>query len=447
MPFITNRFQAFFIFLIAGASVLLFQIQDASAQSANFGQKKMGAARDQNRLTPEERAAENQKVLQAKNELAMRRMQEFGTLPAGDDSELGKAYLAAFNRFREATVDLNQVQINFHLATDFSQPFRNRINQEWRDKIHDSNVAKENWIKAASEVYSSDPEKYVTLGETLCEMLLADVELDRMDGWLEAAKAIVNAKKLDREEVLVAAGLVAYANSDFDFTEECINRSQGQNGLPVVKPRYIAEIDSLRQKWVRELEFRRQEAEKNDNPRVELLTSKGRMLVELYEDAAPETVKSFIYLIEAGYFNRKTFFRVEKHVCAQTGCEKGDGTGNAGYTIANESERPDHRDHFRGSLAIALGADAKTGQVIPESGGAQFYFAFLPMPHLDGKHTVFGRVVEGQETMNFFRVMNLSDAEQRKDTSKNPDLILSAKVVRKRDTVYRPKVIAGKLYK
>jgi cyclophilin family peptidyl-prolyl cis-trans isomerase len=65
---------------------------------------------------------------------------------------------------------------------------------------------------------------------------------------------------------------------------------------------------------------------------------------------------------------------------------------------------------------------------------------------MDGKHTVFGRVVEGQETLSFFRVMNLGEEAQRKE-GKQPDLILSAKVLRKRDTLYKPKIIAGKLPK
>ena len=165
----------------------------------------------------------------------------------------------------------------------------------------------------------------------------------------------------------------------------------------------------------------------------------------MYEDAAPETVKSFIYLVERGFYNRKSFFRVEKHLCAQTGCEKGDGTGDAGYTIPGEAQLPNHRDHFRGSMAMALGSDA-AGQVQSETGSSQLYFAFLPMPQLDGKYTVFGRVVEGLETMTCFRVLNLSEAAQKKE-GKEPDLILSSKVLRKRDTVYKPKIVAGKLPK
>ena len=96
-------------------------------------------------------------------------------------------------------------------------------------------------------------------------------------------------------------------------------------------------------------------------------------------------------------------------------------------------------------MAIALGSD-KNGKVLTETGSSQFYFSFLPMSHLDGVYTVFGRVIEGQETMNHLRVLNLADAEQKK-AGKIPDYVISAKVLRKRNTDYTPKIIAGKLPK
>ena len=105
---------------------------------------------------------------------------------------------------------------------------------------------------------------------------------------------------------------------------------------------------------------------------------------------------------------------------------------------------PNHRDHFRGAMSLALGTDRATGQSLPDSGSSQFFFSFLPMPQLDGIHTVFGRIVEGLEVISYFRVMNLGEESQRKE-GKEADLIISAKVLRKRDTVYKPRILAGKL--
>ena len=445
MPIQTNRIQTFFVILIAGSGLLGLQMEQTIGQNQNSPQKTVSNAPPTKRLTPEERAAEKQKTLQLQNEIAMKRLKSFGMLPEDDDSEIGKKYQSALNQFRESAVDLNQVQLSFHLVEKFSPSFRDQISREWQEGIHKSFLAKSNWLKVAGETFSSDPDKYFTIGETLCEMLLSDVELDRTDGWLEAAKAIINTMKFEKEDLLRAAGLVAYANSDFDFAEECLVRAQKFHP-DEVQPQFMAEIKDVREKWTREQEIRKREEEKNDNPRVEFVTTKGKMVVELYEDSAPETVKNFIFLVGIGFFNDKTFFRVEKHVCAQTGCEKGDGTGDAGYVIPSEVDGPNRRDHFRGTMAMALGNDSKTGQVLPNTGRSQFYFAFLPMPQLDGKHTVFGRIVEGQEAMNFFRVMNLGQESQRKE-GKEPDVIISSKVLRKRDTVYKPKILAGKLPK
>lgn len=442
MPTKTNRMRPFFVFLSAAAGFVFLQIGQSNGQGTSSLPSKGEVAAAKKWLSPEDRAAAKQKKLEQENQVATLRRESFGMLPEGDDSELGKKYQAAFLRFRDAAVDLNQVQLAFHLSKNFSIPFQNKINDRWQAATHDGFIAKASWLDAAGELFLSDPDKYSAMGDTLVEMMLSDVELDRLDGWMEAAKAVVHSKKYNSEDVLRGAGLIAYANSEFDFMEECLEFQKKQETVP----EFLSEIATTRQKWQRELEIRAKEAEKNDNPQVEFITTKGRLVMELYEDSAPETVKSFIYLTESGFFNRKTFFRVEKHLVAQTGCEKGDGTGDAGYTIPSEADLPNQRDHFRGSMAIALGSDPKTGQVAPSTGSSQFYYSFLPTPHLDEKYTVFGRVIEGIETMSFFRVMNLSEEAQRKE-GKRPDVIISSKVLRKRDTEYRPRILAGKLRK
>jgi len=439
MPFKTNHTPCFLIILSTLTSTMLWPVE------RSFGQGAGAPSKSRVRQTPEERAVEKQKAIDLQNELASIRQKNFGMLPEGDVSEVGKRYQAAFDGFREAAVSLNQVQMTFHLSTKLTQAFKDQINDQWQSALHKGHLAKENWLKVAAETFANDSKKYAVIGETLCAMMLTDVEQDRMDGWLEAAKAVVNSGKFEKEDVLRAASLVGYANSDFDFTEDCLVRSEKFHDANETKPKFVGEISSLREKWARELEFRKKEAEKNDNPQVEIITSKGRMVLELYEDSAPETVKSFIYLIEHNFFSRKSFFRVEKHLVAQTGCEKGDGTGDAGYTIPSEASLPDQRDHFRGSIAMALGSDAN-GKVLPETGSSQVYFVFLPMSHLDGSYTVFGRIIEGQETISTLRVLNLADPAQKKE-GKQPDVILSAKVVRKRDTEYKPKILAGKLPK
>jgi cyclophilin family peptidyl-prolyl cis-trans isomerase len=419
----------------------------ALAILSSYGSCQEGSSKPKPKSTPEQRAEAKAREGQRAQEAAIQRQQMFGALPPNDDSPLAKEYEIARDRFREALTNLDEARNRQQLATDFSTAKQNEILDNWLKAIAEGNKALEAWLLKSGELYESDPEKYQLIGETLGEILLNDVEFDRFDPWLAPAKALVNGNKMLAEAQLLAAGMVGVANADFDFARKCWQPLNDKGLLKGADALYFKELESMQEKWKRELEIRQQESIKGDNPLVELTTSKGRITVELYEDSAPEAVSSFIYLIEKGYYDRKSFFRVEKHVCAQTGCEKGDGTGDPGYVFAGEASLPNHRDHFRGTLSVALGSDKDSGIVNANSGGAQVFFSFMPMPFLDGTYTVFGRIVEGQPSINLFRVMNLADEEQRKDESKRPDVILKGKVLRKRDHEYVPKILAGKLYR
>ena len=107
---------------------------------------------------------------------------------------------------------------------------------------------------------------------------------------------------------------------------------------------------------------------------------------ELYPDDAEITVANFVKLVNQGYYNGKTFHRVIPHFVSQGGCPNGDGTGDLGYTIPCETKGNPHR-HESGSLSMAhRGKD---------TGCCQFFICHDPQPHLDGVHTVFGKVIEG----------------------------------------------------
>lgn len=129
----------------------------------------------------------------------------------------------------------------------------------------------------------------------------------------------------------------------------------------------------------------------NKNPHVVMETDKGTMKIELFPNEAPGTVKNFISLIEKGFYDGLTFHRVIPNFVIQGGCPKGDGTGGPGYTIKCETEGNPHK-HQRGSLSMAHAGK--------DTGGSQFFICHSPQPHLDGVHTVFGRVVEGLDVVD-----------------------------------------------
>ncbi len=120
------------------------------------------------------------------------------------------------------------------------------------------------------------------------------------------------------------------------------------------------------------------------NPTVEMKTNKGTIMIELFQTDAPNTVANFTKLINDGYYNGLKFHRVIKDFMVQGGCPHGTGTGGPGYKINCEINK---NKHMRGTLSMAHAG--------PNTGGSQFFICHSPQPHLDGKHTVFGRVTEG----------------------------------------------------
>jgi cyclophilin family peptidyl-prolyl cis-trans isomerase len=161
-------------------------------------------------------------------------------------------------------------------------------------------------------------------------------------------------------------------------------------------------------------------------PQVLFTTSQGDVLLELYEDEAPNTVANFISLVEQGFYNGLTFHRVIDGFVAQGGCPKGTGTGGPGYRIACECYRSGFRRHERGVLSMAhAGRD---------TGGSQFFITLAATPHLDGKHTVFGRVVQGMENVD-----KLTRTEGGRGGQ--PDKIVTATVKSKRNHEYKPVTI------
>lgn len=115
-------------------------------------------------------------------------------------------------------------------------------------------------------------------------------------------------------------------------------------------------------------------------------SDKGPMVIEFFDDDAPNTVKSFISLAQSGFYDGLTFHRCIPNFVAQGGDPTGTGGGGPGYAIACETKGNPHK-HQRGSLSMAHAGK--------DTGGSQFFLVRAPQPHLDGKHTVFGQIIEG----------------------------------------------------
>ena len=123
-------------------------------------------------------------------------------------------------------------------------------------------------------------------------------------------------------------------------------------------------------------------------------TEKGDIVVELYADRAPLTVENFVNLARAGFYDGTTFHRVIRGFMAQGGDPTGTGTGGPGYQFGDEFH-PSLRHEGPGILSMA-NAGAGTN-------GSQFFITFGATPHLDDRHSVFGRVTEGMDVVQSLR--------------------------------------------
>ena len=119
-------------------------------------------------------------------------------------------------------------------------------------------------------------------------------------------------------------------------------------------------------------------------------TNKGVVKIKLLPDVAPMHVTSFMYLTRLGFYDGLSFHRVITGFMAQGGCPLGTGTGGPGYQFAGEYS-PNVK-HDRGALLSMANAG-------PGTDGSQFFLTFVPTPWLDGRHTIFGEVVEGMDVL------------------------------------------------
>jgi len=122
----------------------------------------------------------------------------------------------------------------------------------------------------------------------------------------------------------------------------------------------------------------------------------GVIVVELYPDLAPQSVRNFVFLAREGYYDGLKFHRIIKGFMIQGGCPNGDGFGNPGYSIKGEFNSNGFQNglnHVAGVLSMARSGD-------PDSAGSQFFIIHETSPHLNGDYAAFGLVINGMDVVN-----------------------------------------------
>ncbi len=342
--------------------------------------------------------------------------------PAPDKAAAEAAFNAKFNEWKQLIVHLRQLRSEYQTADESS---RAQMEQDWEATVDKAQKMLPELVDAVAAAYRAAPNEDREKTNFLVKVLKDYVDHDKYEQALKLGRMLID-NQCDNPDVLRDTGIASFTLCQFDETQKLFDQAAKANTLQGGAAALRDQVATYKEAWAKELETRKKEAEADDLPRVKLTTNKGDIVVELFENEAPETVGNFVSLVKKGFYNGLTFHRVISGFMAQGGCPEGDGTGGPGYSIYDECDAPGARKHFRGVLSMA-----KTNA--PNSGGSQFFITFRPCPQLDGKHTVFGRVIEG---------MDVVDSLQRRDPeTKNPpepDKIIKAEVLRDRGHEYLP---------
>lgn len=133
------------------------------------------------------------------------------------------------------------------------------------------------------------------------------------------------------------------------------------------------------------------------NPQVTItMENDDKIVLELYPEIAPNTVKNFLSLVNKGYYNGLCFHRVIYGFMIQGGCPEGTGMGGPGYTIKGEFSG----NGFENNLNHTEGVISMARAMNPDSAGSQFFIMHKNAPHLDGSYAAFGKVIEGMDVVN-----------------------------------------------
>lgn len=308
----------------------------------------------------------------------------------GLDSLLGQ--------WRDLESELIRLEKAFNESTDSAQ--QDDLRGQYTSLVGEANELVARIKTEAIAAFKSDPSDQQT-ARLLVGILKNDAEFDRID----------DAIKLGDD--LIAGGV------DGSLFETAAQSDQ---------------ISITTREVLEELFIRSNQHKLDTLPQVKIETSKGDIVVELFEDEAPNTVANFISLVEDNFYDGLKFHRVIEGFVAQGGDPQGDGSGGPGYSIACECNNVEARRHYIGSLSMAHAGK--------DTGGSQFFLCLTQTPSLNELHTVFGRVISG---------MDVLDRLSRNYTPTGPipnaetDVIRKMEVLRKRDHEYKPVKIGDEI--
>jgi len=375
-----------------------------------------------------------------------------------ETAELGphnKAFLELFTEYRELTKKLTAMKVEYQ---DARPARREEIDAVYSGLFKQGLELKKRLTDIALDAHQEAPNRNPLVSEFLYTSIGFEFNRENYEESFRIFKRLeASGLAKDSDRYYVFGGLAAMLTMNYEEADAWIKKAIESGELEkTMKSLMQSEagrqhagtlqsqlqmMPRLKTAWAKEQEIRNAETEAGEKdpakklPRVELTTTKGKIVLELFENEAPNTVANFISLVEKKFYYDLVFHRVLPTFMAQGGDPTGTGRGGPGYNFDDECGRrfPQERKHFRGSISMANAG--------PNTNGSQFFLTFIPTSFLDGKHTVFGRVVEGIEVLADIQRVDPDDKEA---TIPELDKIISSKVLNKRDHTYEVKKNANR---
>jgi cyclophilin family peptidyl-prolyl cis-trans isomerase len=336
-------------------------------------------------------------------------------------SSPAEQFRSVFREWNSLETELTKRQQEYEAAPAAT---RGELKKQYEQLVEQSTELLSKLSAAAETAYIAQPNQDKDVTRTLIGVLVFHYRQDEYDKALRLAKLLED-NHCPEAGMFSIAGAAAFAADDFATAERYLLTADKAGKLDAQGKDLLAKLPAEKKLWAAEQAIRQKESAADDLPRVKLETNKGTIVIELFENEAPQAVGNFVNLVEKHFYDGLAFHRVLAGFMAQGGDPSGIGSGGPGYRIYCECQQPDARKHFRGTLSMAHAGK--------DTGGSQFFLTFGPATHLDGRHTAFGRVIEGIDV--------LAKIQRRDPQSPNPptpDKIVKAEVIRKRGHAYEP---------
>ncbi|MFK7766252.1 MAG: peptidylprolyl isomerase [Mariniblastus sp.] len=347
------------------------------------------------------------------------------------EAQLAKMFDQAIAELRVAVKEAKHAEaIHFHVDSQTALEYR----ALWEDAAARGQIAYKKVIDVALAYFVAAEKP----SNDLNSIILETYPQLYAEGKLEVCSVLTKKLKLqfpDNEALKTEVARVSVMTNDFEPGVDFLKTSVSTvRTFPQLEQNVFFDSPVLLTNWEEELKIREAEAAADDLPRVELKTSKGTVIIELFENEAPETVGNFINLVEAGFYDDIIFHRSIKNFLAHAGRMTFNRLQPVGYTIYDEHKKPNARHHFRGSVSMVTNPEKEN------SGSSEFYLVRSPFSTLDKFHTVFGRVISDMRVVDAFQLTRTMDDDGKEEGIKDvtPDMIISARVLRKRDHDYEP---------